>query len=129
VAFGVLSLKEYYTELSTPELRERQEFAFEAAVRMRDRFLQQEVWERMGIAPKDMLPLVIEDQGRALFQQMLFSKIVPNCKKLGLLDAGDGWLRTKFTEMGVIAFENEADTGEEYQAFQLAEGEVASAGA
>ena len=31
--------------------------------------------------------------GRQVFQQMLFSKIVPNCKKLGLLDAGDGWLR------------------------------------
>ena len=40
VAFGVLSLKEYYAELSDAELRERQEFAFEAALRMRDRFLQ-----------------------------------------------------------------------------------------
>jgi hypothetical protein len=129
VAFGVLSLKEYYTELSTPELRERQEFAFEAAVRMRDRFLQQEVWERMGIKPKEILPMVLQDQGRAMFQQMLFTKIVPNCKKLGLLDAGDGWLRTKFTEMGVIAFEDMADTGEEYAAFQLAEGDIASAGA
>jgi hypothetical protein len=128
VAFGVLSLKEYYTELTTPELRDRQEFAFEAAVRMRDRFLQQEVWERMGLKPAEILPIVVEDQGRAIFQRMLFSKIVPNCKKLGLLDAGDGWLRTKFTEMGVIAFEDMADTGEEYQAFQLAEGEVASAG-
>jgi hypothetical protein len=128
VAFGVLSLKEYYGELTTPELRERQEFAFEAAVRMRDRFLQQEVWERMGLKPAEILPIVVEDKGRAIFQQMLFSKIVPNCKKLGLLDAGDGWLRTKFTEMGVIAFEDMADTGEEYTAFQLAEGEVASAG-
>jgi hypothetical protein len=129
VAFGVLSLKEYYAELSTPELKDRQEFCFEAAVRMRDRFLQQEVWERMGIKPKEILPVVMEDQGRAIFQQMLFTKIVPNCKKLGLLDAGDGWLRTKFTEMGVIAFEDMADTGEEYAAFQLAQGEVASAGA
>jgi hypothetical protein len=49
VAFGVLSLKEYYAELTDAEMRERQEFAFEAAVRMRDRFLQQEVWERMGV--------------------------------------------------------------------------------
>ncbi|GIR35896.1 MAG: hypothetical protein CM15mP49_12810 [Actinomycetota bacterium] len=28
-----------------------------------------------------------------IFNQLLFSKIVPNCRKLGLLDAGDGWLR------------------------------------
>jgi hypothetical protein len=118
VAFGVLSLKEHYAELSTAELRERQEFAFEAAVRMRDRFLQQEVWERMGITPKEIMPLVLRDPTRGMFQQMLFSKIVPNCKKLGLLDAGEGWLRTKFTEMGVIQFEDWQDTGEEYESLQ-----------
>jgi hypothetical protein len=49
-----------------------------------------------------------------MFQVMLFSKIVPNCKKLGLLDAGDGWLRERFTELGVIQFEDWTDTGEEY---------------
>src|SRR2546429_6087880 len=58
VAFGVLSLKEYYGELSTSELRERQEFAFEAAVRMRDRFLQQEGWDRLEIDTRTGLPLV-----------------------------------------------------------------------
>ena len=41
----------------------------------------------------------------------------PNCKKLGLLDAGDGWLRDRFTEIGVIQFEDAADTGEEYESF------------
>ncbi|MGE3620763.1 MAG: ferritin-like domain-containing protein, partial [Acidimicrobiia bacterium] len=49
VAFGVLSLREHYAQLTSAELRERQEFAFEAAVRMRDRFLHQEVWERLGV--------------------------------------------------------------------------------
>ncbi|HVM07893.1 MAG TPA: ferritin-like domain-containing protein [Acidimicrobiales bacterium] len=126
VAFGVLSLQEYYTELTAAELRERQEFAFEAAVRMRDRFLQQEVFDRMGIDPKVAVPLVMQAPERAMFQAMLFSKIVPNCKKLGLLDAADGWLRTKFQELGVIQFEDWADTGEEYEMFQLAEGEITS---
>ena len=50
---------------------------------------------------------------------MLFSKIVPNCKKLGLLDASGGWLRTKFEEIGVIQFEDWADTGEEYLEFDV----------
>jgi hypothetical protein len=117
VAFGVLSLQEYYSQLSAAELVERQEFAFEAAVRMRDRFLQQEVWERLGIPVKEAVTLTMQAPERALFQQMLFSKIVPNCKKLGLLDAADGYLRQKFTELGVIAFEDWADTGEEYEQF------------
>jgi hypothetical protein len=125
VAFGVLSLKEYYGELTDAELAERQEFAFEAAVRMRDRFLQQEVWDRMGLDVGQVLPLVMASPQRAIFQSMLFSKIVPNCKKLGLLDANGGWLRTKFTELGVIGFEDNPDTGEEYAMFQLAEGEIA----
>jgi hypothetical protein len=127
VAFGVLSLKEYYAELSDAEMKERQEFAFEAAVRMRDRFLQQEVWERMGVPVKEAVHLVMQAPQRQVFQSMLFSKIVPNCKKLGLLDANGGWLRGKFTELGVIQFEDLQDTGEEYEMFQLAEGDTATA--
>jgi len=114
VAFGVLSLQEYYKELDAKEIRERQEFAFEAAVRMRDRFLQQEVWDRMGVDVKEAVKLVMQAPERQTFQALLFSKIVPNCKKLGLLDAGDAWLRDRFTELGVIQFEDWVDTGEEY---------------
>jgi len=128
VAFGVLSLQDYYKELTTAELRERQEFTFEAAVRMRDRFLQQEVWERMGVPVKEAVELILKAPEREMFQQMLFSKIVPNCKKLGLLDAGDGWLRTKFGELGVLQFEDWADTGEEYEMFALANGELQVSG-
>ena len=96
--------------------------AFEAAVRMRDRLLQQEVWERLGVDPKLVIPIIQDVPDRKLFQQMLFSKIVPNCKKLGLLDAGDAWLRHRFEDLGVIQFEHEPDTGEEYEMFSLAEG-------
>ncbi|HET8618780.1 MAG TPA: ferritin-like domain-containing protein [Acidimicrobiales bacterium] len=115
VAFGVLSLKEYYGELTDAELRERQEFAFEAAVRMRDRFLQQEVWDRMGIDSRPVIrSMLAVPPAENVFQQMLFSKIVPNCRKLGLLDASGGWLRRRFEELGVIQFEHWTDTGEEY---------------
>lgn len=50
---------------------------------------------------------------RRFFQQMLFSRIVPNCRKLGLLDAADGWLRARFTDLGVIGFEHLEDTAAE----------------
>jgi hypothetical protein len=192
VAFGVLSLKEVYDHLSDAEMADRQEFAFEAAIRLRDRFMQQEVWERMGVSLRDVVPLVLDpgppagaedahvwlqrrplhiahaggdleaphetmfafeaavrmrdrflqqevwermgvdvrtmiklqlenqgDKNEDPFQQLLFSKIVPNCKKLGLLDRNDFWLRKKFGEMGVIQFEDWVDTGEEYEALSL----------
>ncbi|MEY4340223.1 MAG: hypothetical protein RLZ14_2073 [Actinomycetota bacterium] len=119
VAFGVLSLKECYDQFSDKEIADRQEFAFEAALRMRDRFMQQEVWERMGVNTSDILPVILSDPTRIMFQSMLFSKIVPNCKKLGLLDRNGQWLRRRFEEMNVIQFEDWADTGEEYSSFEL----------
>jgi len=119
VAFGVLTLKEYYEGLTSAELLDRQEFAFEAAVRMRDRFLQQEVWERLGVPVRDAIRVFKQDdpeiKNQDPFQQLLFSKIVPNCKKLGLLDANDGWLRKRFDTLGVTQFEDWADTSEEYE--------------
>jgi len=119
VAFGVLSLKEVYDQMTDQEMKDRQEFAFEAAIRMRDRFLSQEVWEKHGVNPKDVVPLVLKDPTRDVFQMMLFSKIVPNCKKLGLLDRNDQWLRRRFEEMNVIQFEDWEDTGSEYIKFEL----------
>jgi hypothetical protein len=68
----------------------------------------------MGVNVKDALELVLADEGRVMFQNILFSKIVPNCKKLGLLDRNGAWLRSRFTDLGVIGFEDWADTGEEY---------------
>ena len=124
VAFGVLSLKEYYEGLSDAEMFERQQFAFEAAVRMRDRFLQQEVFDRMGVPVKDAITAVMHTPTRQMFQMMLFSKIVPNCKKLGLLDRNDQWLRRRFEELGVIQFEDWTDTTDEMEAFALSNEEL-----
>jgi len=117
VAFGVLSLQEYYEGLSASELRERQEFAFEAAIRMKDRMAMQEVWDRLEVPTDDVVKVMSQAPDRDDFQILLFSKIVPNLKKLGLLDAADGWLREKFTEMGAIAFEHLTDSTEDEDAF------------
>jgi hypothetical protein len=119
VAFGVLSLKEYYAELTAPEIRERQEFCYDAAVRMRDRFLAQEVWEALDMPVKECTEIQRNNGIQIEFRKVLFSKIVPNLKKLGLLDAGDGWLRQRFGELGVLEYEDWEDTGAEYERMQL----------
>jgi len=118
VAFGVLSLKEFYEGLTDAELAVRQEFAYEAAVRLRDRLVAAEVWERMGVDPKlainTMRPPGMSKNDDP-FQMMLFSKIVPNLSKLGLLDANKGWLREKFDNIGLTQFETWTDTSIEYE--------------
>jgi hypothetical protein len=119
VAFGVLSLQEAYKDLSAAEVKERQEFCYEAALRMRDRFLSQEVWEALDMPVKECCEVMLHNGVQIEFRKVLFSKIVPNLKKLGLLDAGDGWLRRKFGELGVLEYENWEDTGAEYERLQL----------
>jgi hypothetical protein len=72
----------------------------------------------MGVPWNDVLTIAgRQDPGQDDFQILLFSKIVPNLRKLGLLDAADGWLRDKFTEMGVIEFEHLGDSTEDEDAF------------
>jgi hypothetical protein len=116
VAFGVLSLQEFYAGLDGAEIRERQEFAYDAAVQLKQRFMGPDVFERLGADPKKVIDWIQSkgDPGQQMFQSMLFSKIVPNCRKLGILDAGDGWLRRKFEELDIIQFEHLVDTTEEY---------------
>ena len=130
VAFGVISLQEMYSQLSAAELKERQDFAYEAAVRLRNRFFAQDVWERMGVDPKAVVRFLQThpDPMEEMFQTMLFSKIVPNVKKLGLLDAGDGWLRERFTDLGIIQFENNTDTEQEYDSLDAVAADAARIG-
>ncbi|MGD9527364.1 MAG: diiron oxygenase [Pseudonocardia sp.] len=119
VAFGVLSLRDVYADLTAAELKERQEFCFDAALRMRDRFLAREVWEVLGLPEAECTAIMLHDPVQIEFRRSLFAKIVPNLKKLGLLDHGDGWLRRRFGELGVLVYEDLDDTSTDYHRMDL----------
>jgi len=111
VAFGVLSLQELYTkEMSSTELKEREEFVIEASMLMRDRLLMEEVWERIGLDPKLWIPWSMSTPFMMAFRQLLFSKIVPNLKRLGLLTPR---VRAKFQELNVLEYEGFPDSTQE----------------
>lgn len=102
VAFGVLSLKGIYKDMSESELRDRETFIVESSRLMKERFLMQEVWDAMGMPTEECLELTRQSESQRMFQQLLFSKIVPNVKRLGLLTPR---VRQGFEELGVIHFE------------------------
>ena len=103
VAFGVLSLQDLYTkEMSATELKEREEFVIEATVLMRDRLLMEEVWPRLGLDPKIWIPWSLQTPFMVGFRQILFSKIVPNLRRLGLLTPK---VREKFAKLDILEFE------------------------
>jgi hypothetical protein len=106
VAFGVLSLRDYYREQPESVRREREDFVFEAARLMRDRFLFQEVWDKAGLPMKECMEIALNNQGQVMFRQMLFAKIVPAIKKMDLLSDRQ---RQRFGELGILQFESWAD--------------------
>jgi hypothetical protein len=102
VAFGVLSLKGVYADMSASEIADREDFILEASRLMRDRFLGQEVWEHMGMPVDECVQLSLASDAMKMFRTMLFSKIVPNVKRLGLLTPR---VRRGFEELDVLQFE------------------------
>ena len=102
VAFGVLSLKGMYAELSERELKDREDFILESSRLMRDRLMAQEVWENLGMPVKECLEAVDRSPTMKLFRSLLFSKIVPNTKRIGLWTPR---IREGFRELGVLHYE------------------------
>ena len=70
---------------------------------LRDRFLMQEVWERCGMPKKECEAAAEQSVGMQMFRKLLFSKIVPNVKRLGLLTPR---VRRGFEELEVIEYES-----------------------
>ena len=102
VAFGVLSLREYYQDLSEKDRLEREDFVYEACVLMRDRITNREVWERMGLDADECIEHSDRSELAKQFRYRLFSKIVPNVKSLGLLSERQ---RQRFADLGILEFE------------------------
>jgi hypothetical protein len=103
VAFGVLSLKGVYEDMSASELSDREEFLVESSRLMYDRFMMEEVWEHMGMPVAECVEIARTSEAMKMFRSLLFSKIVPNTKRLGLLTPR---VRKGFEELGVLQYES-----------------------
>ena len=106
VAYGVLSLRDYYRDQPEAMRQEREDFVYEAARLMRDRFLFQEVWEKVGLPVQQCMDIALHNQGQVMFRQLLFAKIVPAIKKMDLLSDRQ---RGRFAELGILHFETAPD--------------------
>lgn len=91
VHYGVLALREHVvTELSERERREREDWAFEVALLMRNRFLAYEIYEESfeGLITRAQWRKVVEAApGMRRFRHVMFSRMVPNLREIGLLSA------------------------------------------
>jgi hypothetical protein len=123
VAFGVLTLREFYAGLTDAELRDRQEFLLDNTLRSRARSSTPEIWERLGVDAAALMPhlgAAAATMNSSLFvgfQRGFYAKLVPNVRKLGLLDANQGYLGERWGEAGLLEFADAADTASDYESY------------
>jgi hypothetical protein len=93
------------------------------------------MWERMEIDFDAAVPSLMEAAAKrgksafAGFERGFFAKLVPNVRKLGLLEANDGYLRRLWGEAGLLEFEFADDTGNDYDTYDEVARDRAVAGA
>ena len=109
VTFGVNYLEEFIQTLSEEEREERAEFAYEACVVMRNRFGSTNVMKHYGWNVDEAAEIINQSEGSALFNNLLFTKIMPNLKRIGLLTDK---VSKKYEEMGILEFQDLDNNGD-----------------
>ena len=89
VHYGVVALREQFTRnISERERTEREDWAFEVALLMRNRFMAYEVHDEWfaGRMPRaTWRTFVTGSKGMNEFRQTMFSRLVPNLREIGLM--------------------------------------------
>ena len=103
VTFGVNYLEEFVQTLSQDEIEDRAEFAYQACLISRERLISTEVYEYFGFDVEAARKYAIERNMNGDFMSLLFARVVPNLKRIGLLTDR---IREKFDDMGVLWLED-----------------------
>ena len=109
VGFGVTFLEEYYKSgvVSEQELEERAMFTFEAAQLMRERLVITQAAENLfGWDPAAVRERIMTGAVMDMFRDLLFTRLMPNVKKIGLLTDK---VRPLYEQLGALKFEELPD--------------------
>jgi hypothetical protein len=88
VHYGVVALREHIRQLTDRERREREDWAFQIAMLMRNRWLAYEVYDEWfaGTISRDKWrQFAMNAPGAAEFRALMFGRLVPNLREIGLL--------------------------------------------
>ena len=109
VTYGINYLTEFVQTLSEEDRRDRAKFALEACTVSRHRLKAYDVWEKYGMNIEETEEYQKENILQTQFQDVLFSRIMPNLKKIGLLTED---LIPEYEKLGVLAY---ADGDSDYE--------------
>lgn len=84
VSFGVLTLSDLYADLPESELKEREEFVIESLSLIRQRFLLEEIWDRMGIKRTEGIAFATTSPLMIQYRQTICTNLISSLIKIGL---------------------------------------------
>jgi hypothetical protein len=103
VAFGVNYLEDWIKALPQEEIEDRAEFAYQACVVMRDRLFGLDVMQEYGFDLEVARKHIMDSVVISLFRELLFERIMPNLKRVGLLTER---VRPKYEALGALKYED-----------------------
>jgi hypothetical protein len=88
------------------KIEERAEFAFEACVVSKDRLINTGAMTKfLKMSDEEARVFQLNNGGLDQFRSFLFSRVMPNLKRIGLLTDS---VRPKYDELGILEYENAA---------------------
>jgi hypothetical protein len=109
VHYGVLALRDHLRyQLSEAERQEREDWAFQVALLMRNRFMAYEVFEEWfegRLSRADWREFIVTAPGMAEFRHVMFKRLVPNLREIGLLSPR---IQPAYQEAGLMRYFNHA---------------------
>ncbi len=106
VHYGVLALQEFISQLTDREKREREDWAFEVSLFLRNRFFAHEFYDEYyghAMSRAQWEQLVLQSEMMKMFRRTMFKRVIPNLKRIGLLSDR---IRPKYAELGLLDFEH-----------------------
>ena len=88
---------------------------------MRDRFMPLQVWEHFDFDIDQCKKQFLASPDMAAFRSLMFSKVVPNLRKLGLLTPR---VREGFEQLGILRYERYIDSATEAGELEADEGDL-----
>jgi len=106
VHYGVVALEECYrADISDQDLREREDWAFEMSVLLRNRFLAHEFYDEYyghSMSRKEWERTLLESDFMREFRHSMFRRIIPNLKRINLLSER---IRPYYAKLGLLEWE------------------------
>jgi len=104
VHYGVLALKRHFAGLSPKELREREDWTFEVACLMRNRFLAHELYDEWfggRLRRADWDRIMSESPFMLEFRQTMFKRLIPNLEYIGIFSPR---IREHYAKVGLTKY-------------------------